>query len=271
VSREPIRTNVGVTTHGDNVVRGASVRDRLLLEETRWSLLSRLIDGPELSRADAAMLDDMLVAIACPDPRIWPLKVAWTIGSYGDWWAAHGAVTAMLGECRMGPWACAAASDTVSVFRRLKGEHGEGFEDAVVEWARPRARRREVIWGFGVAGGRARRVDERWAMVKTAMAHHGRLDSPHFQVATQGATVLERRLGLVPNAALAVGSIGLDVGMSRSQIEVLMYQVLGPQIVGNAYEASRLAPASLRALPEDAVEYVGPARRESARAREAGG
>jgi hypothetical protein len=263
----PIATAVGGTGYGDNVVRGRSVRDELLLRETRWSLVSRLVGGPELSREDAALLDDVLVAIACPDPRIWPLKVSWLLGAYGDWWSSFGAVTTMLAECRMGPWAVAASCDTAAEFARIARDAPDAFEEEVLAWARPRAEAGEVIWGFGVAGGRARPADERLAMIATAVEAHGAADRPHYAASMRAAQALEAHLAHRGNAALAVAAVALDLGMDRKRAEVVMYQMLGVQILGNAYDSAAQAPAILRRLPDEAVAYEGPPPRPSPRSR----
>lgn len=265
---EPIRTDVGCAGYGDNFVRGVSVGERLAGRETRWGLLSRFLDGPELSREDAAFLDDVLVATVAPDPRIWPLKIGWIIGSYGDWWAAGAAVQGMLAECRMGPWACAAACPTAQRFASLRAEGRGDFRERAVAWAESRWAADETVWGFGVAGGAGRRRDERLAAIDDAVVRHGRADRPHYRASMEAASAIVERVGRFPNMALGVAAIGLDLGMERGRIEALMYQVLEPQILGNAYESSRLEAASLRALEPSDVDYQGAAPRRSPRAQE---
>jgi len=265
----PIRTDVGCAGYGDNFVRGVSVRERLAGRETRWGLLSRFLGAPELTREDAAFLDDVLVATTAPDPRIWPLKVGWIIGSYGDWWAAGAAVQAMLAECRMGPWACAAACPTAARFEALRREDPAGFPESAVRWAQTRWEADEIVWGFGVAGGAGRREDERLTSIDAAVVRHGREEAPHYRASMDAARAIADRVGRFPNMALGVAAIGLDLGMDRARTEALMYQVLEPQILGNAFESSRLEPRRLQALDAVEVEYRGVAPRRSPRATEA--
>ncbi|HHH29574.1 MAG TPA: hypothetical protein ENK57_14680 [Polyangiaceae bacterium] len=261
-----IRTNVGCAGYGDNYVRGRSVRDELLGKDTRWSLLSRLIDGPELSRDDAQFLDDVLVAAACPDPRIWPLKIAWLLGSYGDWWAAAAGVQSMLAEARMGPWAGAAPYAVIEEFARLRACSHESFEGAVLAYVEERWSRGAVVWGFGVAGGGGRRRDERLDRIAEAAALHGRADAVHYSAAMEAGEIVFRATDRAPNMALAFAAIGRDLGLTRAEIEVVMFQILEPQILGNAYESARLSASTLQRLPDSKLRYVGQAPRLSPRA-----
>lgn len=263
---EPIRTDVGAAAFGQNFVRGASVRDELFGRTTRWGLLSRLLGAPPLDAADAAFLDDVLVAAAAPDPRIWPLKIAWLIGAYGDVGAGGAAVQAMLAECRLGPWAGAAAFDTVSALAALREADPEGFADRAVTWIRARADAGEVVFGFGVAGGGGRSTDERLALIDEAARRHGYQDRRHYRAAREGAAAIARETGRQPNMAIGLAAIGLDLGLDRRRLEAILYELLEPQILGNAFEAAALRPAALRALPLDAVQYVGAPPRRSPRA-----
>lgn len=265
---EPIRTNVGAAGYAENYVRGESVRERLLGVTSRWSLLSRFLGGPSLSAEDSALLEDVLIATVAPDPRIWPLKIGWIIGAYGDWWAAGAAVQGMLAECRMGPWACAAACATVEALLAIRAHGSTWFERRVVEWANAEWKAGRVVWGFGVAGGRGRGKDERLSLIDRAMRAHGYAERPHYRAAVDGAAAITEATGREPNMALGVAAIGLDLGMDRGQIEALMFQVLEPQILGNAFESSRRVPSQLRQLPEDRVDYKGPAPRRSSRVEE---
>lgn len=262
---EPILTDVGCAALGDNLVRGRSVRDELFGRASRWSLLSSFLGGPALDAADAAFLEDVLVATVAPDPRIWPLKIGWIVGAYGDWWAAGAAVQGMLAECRMGPWACAAACPTAQVFARLEAESADGLGARALAWARAEWAAGGVVWGFGVAGGAGRAEDERLALIDRAARRHGRDERPHYRASIAAARAIAEATGRYPNMALGVAAIGLDLGLDRAQIEAVMYQVLEPQIVGNAFEAARLRPGSLREVPSGRVGYVGRSHRTSAR------
>ncbi|MCA9604483.1 MAG: hypothetical protein H6719_01550 [Sandaracinaceae bacterium] len=258
-----IVTDLGAATHGDNLVRGLSVRDDLFGRETRWSLLSRFVQGPDLDRDDAALLDDVLVAIVAPDPRIWPLKVGWIIGAYGDWWAAGAAVQAMLAECRMGPWACAAAYETATALAALRGDDATDFEKRAVAWIRDQWDVGTVVWGFGVAGGAGRARDERMDLIDAAARRHGRDQHRHYRASLDAAAAIQAATGRAPNMALAVASLALDLGLTRAQFEALMYQVVEPQVLGNAYESARLRSPALRELPLGYVRYVGASHRRS--------
>lgn len=265
---EPIRTNVGAAGYGENFVRGRSIRE-LVEHETRWGLVTRIVGGPRLGRAEAQLLDDLLVAAFSPDPRIWPLKLGWLVASYGDWWAGVSAVQVMLAESRMGPWACGAAVPTVAALTALRATHEADYEARAVAWARGRWSLGEFIWGFGVAGGAGRETDERMALIDEAVRRHGWDDRPHVRASREGAAAIHAATGRQPNMALQLAAVGLDLGLTRPQIEAVVYQFVEPQIMGNAFESSRLAPSCLREVPTEAVTYAGPAPRRSERGRSA--
>ncbi|MBX3271964.1 MAG: hypothetical protein KF729_16975 [Sandaracinaceae bacterium] len=147
MSRDVIVTDVGCAGYGANFVRGERVADLQRKGCSRWSLVSRYSGGSAIEPDDAAFLEEVLLATSAPDPRIWPLKVAWLIGSFGDWWAAGAAVQAMLGECRLGPWAGGATCATVEAFVRLRQEDPASFRARAVDWIESRWSNGEIVWG----------------------------------------------------------------------------------------------------------------------------
>lgn len=264
-----IRTDVGAAGFGDNFVRGRSVRDALFGRASRWSLLMRFVDGPELDPSDAAFLEDVLVATVAPDPRIWPIKVAWLVGAYGEWSAGNvAAQTTLAGTQMLGSRSCAAAFPTVSAFVAMHRDGGD-FAGRVVAWVRARWDAGESVWGFGVAGGGGRPRDERVALVDRAALRHGRAHRPHYRASMDAAAAISAATGRHPNLALPSAAIGLDLGLDETRLDLLMLQLLEPQLLGNAYESARIRAPSLQELSGEHITYQGLAPRRSPRSKEA--
>ena len=63
----------------------------------------------------------------------------------------------------------------------------------------------------------------------------------------------------------------LDLGFDVRQVSVMGHMLILPTIVANAVEGAAQAPAILRCLPDDAIDYNGPPPRLSERAQRRGG
>ncbi|MBX3271967.1 MAG: hypothetical protein KF729_16990 [Sandaracinaceae bacterium] len=124
------------------------------------------------------------------------------------------------------------------------------------------------VWGFGVAGGQHRVRDERLDLIDAAARRHGHAIRPYYQAAFEAAEAIAEATGKFPNMGLGVAAIGLDLGMDRGQIEAMVYQMLEPQILGNAFDAARSMPPSLREARAGSVQFVGSPARRSLRREE---
>ena len=70
--------------------------------------------------------------------------------------------------------------------------------------------------------------------------------------------------------AIGIAAVVMDLGMTRSHVEAVVYQIVEPQVIGNAMEAVARAPACLRRLPEEAIDDRSRAPRRSPRFVEGG-
>jgi hypothetical protein len=260
-----IRTNVAWAVPGDNLFRGYSVKNELAGRDGYWSLLSLAVGGSRLSVADAAYVDDLASCMQAADPRIWPLKVAWLVGSYGTRSAAIAATEVYLEHALVSGFQCAKGAETWNV---LDAVIAGGGEAGLARWIENAARDRLKVSGFGVPG---RAGDERIEVLKGCVARHGREHGRRYESFLM-VEKLVRDMPPVwqPNIALAYGACGLDLGLRPDEIGLFAHAALCVPIWANAVEAAKLAPASLRTLPADVVRYRGTAPRSSARAIAAG-
>src|SRR5439155_6055166 len=78
-----IVTRVGRADFGDNQYCGYAVLGELLGNVGAACTLSLALGGPRLDWEQARIFDDLCVSVLAPDGRIWPLKIARLVSSYG--------------------------------------------------------------------------------------------------------------------------------------------------------------------------------------------
>lgn len=262
---DPIRTSIGYAAFDDNVMRGRSVRDEVFGRHTFLGAFSLALGGPALDEAQSRALDDLGVACIAIDPRIWPLKVAWLGACFGSPWAGAATLTSSLAGAMVGPAPGLDAARTCVSLHDAARDAAEPAE-AMWHWLRARKEAGERIAGFGVpgrAGGRS--SDERIELIRAAMARHG-VAGEHLALVDALVEVLPGRTGMRPNGALYLAAALLDLGFAPEHDPMICVQLFNLMIWANAYEASRLAPASLQRLASELVTYVGPSDRRSPRA-----
>jgi hypothetical protein len=77
---------------------------------------------------------------------------------------------------------------------------------------------------------------------------------------------LRREKRLEPNIGIGSAAVCLDLGLAPDEIAPLVVALMQHLIFANAVEGARQAPAALRHLPDDRIDYVGKPPRRSARA-----
>jgi hypothetical protein len=256
-----IRTNVGCAGLGENFLRGRSIARELFGRDSYWSLLSLSIDGPRLDMDASRLLDDLAVAICSPDPRIWPLKVTWIVGSYGSPLYASAAALLFFESAMVGPWACVAACEAIRAIRAIVEGNPE-WQEALVSELRARLDAGSRVAGFGVA---MRDDDERVPLLLRAAELHDRSAGPHLAALLRALPLIEARTSLHPNIGAALAACLLDMGYDDRQVGLMASEMVRAQLIGNALEASVLEPHSLREIPEALLRYLGPAERPSPR------
>ncbi len=240
---------------------GQRVIADLVGEATSTALAGLAISGRRLEPSEIAVLDDIAALILLADPRIWPLKLARIVASYGNTLPAFAAGNVLLEGAMIGPWNCGAAAEfLIDAKSRLSGDqNGNEAEHALADLVR----QVERIPGFGVP---MRDVDERLAAFTEKIHQRGRENLPHWQAFLRIAPVVRRERKLEPNFGAGLGAALLDMDFSPGQIAVVAWWFQALAYLPNVMEGAEQKQPGLRSFPADATTYVGHAPRRSPRA-----
>ena len=256
-----IETSVGWALHGDNLYRGWSVSNDLFGKTTLWSALSLGVGHRRLSEEESHFLDDLAIAIVAADPRVWPLKITWLVGSYGSSFAAMAAAHQFLASASMGPAVCREVGE---LWRDLAAilEVGE-FEERAARFFDDRRAAGRLPPGFGSVPGRAR--DERLDLIDRAVHRHSRQDLPFYAMARRIEPVLESRLGATLNLTAMLAACLLDIGFSVEQLSSVAAFSMCHTLWASAQESASLRPRRLQRIDDDDIDYLGREPRRLAR------
>lgn len=256
-----LRTQVGHAGHGDNRFRGRSVADGLTGNTPYWSLISQAVGNRALTASESRELDALSSAACAADPRIWPLKSVRLGAAHGS--ATAGLIAGLLATDGVhGPRVSGLAA---AVLVEVAAPVGDRDDDDTLERALERhfAVRVRPIPGFGVA---ARPQDERVEAFARWRARSGVADGRHWALMRRIEAIAIRRRRTPVNISGAAAAVLLDLDFTPAQIHLPAMFVIVQNLVANAVEGAAQAPAVLRQLPPEAIEYVGVAPRRSPRA-----
>jgi hypothetical protein len=245
---------------GGNDFFGYRVETAFTDEDAFWrGILLSIGAGPE-SFAHLSLVRRLAGCNFVADPRIWPLKISRVLSSYGNTIPALCGGNVFLEGARVGPVAARESAGALATFAATYSEPWKGG-DLETELLR-RLERGERIAGYGVA---FRRFDERVEVVDRIVREEGRETGLHWRCSLAVEAILAERRVLPRNVVSASAAALLDCGFTPRQIGLLMWYYFVPTFMANAVEGAEQAPAMLRELPLEAVEYVGPAPRRSGR------
>ena len=203
-----------------------------------------------LEPADHELLRCLSLACVSPDARVWPLKLARILASFGNAYAGHfGAQLAHFSE-RMGP---GTASMTAASLEWIAARVAEGTSvaDAVANHA-------GRIGGFGVP---FRAQDERLLGLAKLLADHPARARPMWKLHEQVVAVMREEHQIEPNVVFPMTAILLDLGIPARRTGIFLSILLTPTFAAHALEAADQDAPYLREIPPAAIEYRGrPAR-----------
>ncbi len=259
---EPVRTRVAHAGWHDHRLRHRRLFAEVLgrADLTRLSVLA--LTGRDLDPDAAAMVDDLAVVTSVSEPRIWPLKAARLVASYGGTMAGFAAGCLWADRAQVGFWTCGLAAESLVA---LAAELGDGAADPVrvADAVRRRLERGQVIAGFGVP---FRDEDERMVALRRQVRARGRDGGRHWTLLGHLAETMRAERHLGANIGLGLAAVLLDLGFDAGEISVLAAQLGHHTFLANAHEGAIQGAPALRRLPDEAVAYVGAGPRPSPRA-----
>lgn len=225
-----------------------------LMGNESWVGLAYLsIVRKRLEPARARLLDVAACAMTQPDPRVPPLKLARMIAARGD--AAIGLSTGAIAcvGARIGPWAVGGCARFLWELSRQQGELSARLETHL---------ERGPVPGFGIP---FREEDVRVPHVRRWVdeLEHG---GPFWKLQAELEALMEARGGPVPNVALPVAALFLDLGVPAANAALLALALMMPNFLANVVDASEEPHPAYLALPESKVRYVGVGPRRSPQA-----
>ncbi len=254
-------THVAHAGHGTHRFVGHDLFGELLGKETFSGLMALSIVGRRFTAVETELLDCLAVVLSVSDPRIWPLKINRVIGSYGKTLPAFCSSQICLEGDLIGMWpAGLAAQFLVDLKNALPGPVDECSEADLEAFL---ATKKKLL-GYGVA---FRERDERLDAIRECLEQRERTGLPFWRLQERFSEVVTRTRKIGPNIVIGAAAILLDLGFVPHEISAMSHFFNLNAHVANAVEAAAQAPAVLRRLPDDAIDYIGPAPRLSARAK----
>ena len=242
---------------------GRAVFGELLGHESLLGLVMLAACGRRPTEEERSLLDEIAVVLTVADARIWPLKIARVLASYGGVMAGFGGAQLCVESDALGPWLSELAAEMLVEVRRAAGDDGDDARFDAAACAAVEAR--PMPYGYGVP---LRASDERFAALERRLEARGRTALPYWRTQARLSTWLRAERDVAPNVGVGVAAALLDMGLDPVAGRVLSIFAMEHLFLAHAVEGAAQRAEVLRALPAERVEYTGPAARLSPRAAE---
>lgn len=258
---ETVTTRVAHAGWDDHEYRGHRVFAELAGRTPLASLTAIAVSGRALDAGESAMLDDLAVCMAVAEPRIWPLKLARLVASYGSAMAGYCAGHAMLEGGAIGPWT---SEQCATMLVELAAELGASLDDDARMRAAAEALVARTKWlvGFGVP---FRPADERVVALRACVEARGRAGLPYWRLLGALGDAVRAARKLEVNIGGAAAAVALDLGFSPAEVAPIAMAMTSNTFLANALEGAAQQSEALLVLPAARVRYVGRAPRPVAR------
>ncbi len=253
ISAEDLFTRVGHAGWNDHRHFGKWVFSELAGNTSSTGLIALAATGRLPDELTCGILDDIAVVLTVADPRIYPLKLVRLATSFGDPLAGLATAVAAMEGAIVGPQiAQNAALWLVEAAQRLGNsiQDDNEIQRVIAELLDERGR----LSGFGVP---FRNVDERrTALMDRASAR--RMDGgTYWKLHDRIASLVGELRGIPANVGLSVAALSLDMGFRPEELAPLYTGLTINVFLANSVEGARQAPAVLRRLPDESIEYAG--------------
>ena len=248
----------------DHEYFGYSVFRELTGHESMIGMSALSVLGRRLPKECCDVLEDIICVSTLADPRIWPLKIARLVASYGSTMPAVAASLSIQEGARIGPWKAADAARALGeMHEAMRGQHdNKAVVHEVAEWYFATHR---VVPGFGTP---YRDRDERLAALHQCMIQRQRNQLPYWGTMCAVSDAAHLLYHIAPNIVFGTAAALLDMEMSCDEIGAITTVLFQHMFMANAVEGARTRATSLRELPEGFLRFVGRPSRISPRAVE---
>lgn len=259
-----ILTQVAQMGAHDHLFAGYEVFRELLGQETMMGLLALSAGVLKLSKEDITLLNDLATINMLGDQRIWPVKLARVVSSYGS--ALHGFCAGNLMHAN--PLIGAGNGQRSAVFLQeiMQAIGGaDNLDDvAAVEVQIKIIIARERWLGFAVP---LRGTDERMDTLKKHLHNTEHTKKPFWRLVMLIEQYLLRTQQCGVYILTAVGALMLDMGFTPQQSGWMMVMMLLGNFSAAAFEGGQQKSEVLQKLPLSFVSYEGSPPRQSPRAQ----
>lgn len=248
-----IFTRVAWAGWDDHAYRGHELFADLAGNTSFAGLLAIAVNGKRLDADACAMLDDLAVCMAVAEPRIWLLKLARVVASYGSAMAGYCAGHAMIDGGVLGGWVTQECAQMLVDFSH---EVGDRIDDTtyVQSLAQALVNRTPRLAGFGVP---FRSKDERVVALARCVEARGRTRLRYWRLLDAVASEVLAKRGLAVNIGGGAAAVALDLGFAPVEVAPIAMAITSNAFLSNALEGAELKSESLVRLPIDLVRYVG--------------
>lgn len=255
-----IHTRVAHAGFHDHRWFGHAVFGELLGDETALGLVLLSVRGRRATDEERALLEDLAVAVTVADPRIWPLKIARLLASYGGTMAGFGGAHLCVESDALGPW----LADSAGHLLVDVGDAVDADDETFARVAREALRERPMPFGYGVP---LRPEDERFLALRKRLELLGRTNLKWWRVQERLTRYMRAERKMQPNIGIGGTAMLLDMDLSPEQARVVTVFAMAHLFLANAVEGAEQRAEILQSLPVTSVHYAGPAPRVSPRAR----
>lgn len=257
---ETLYTRVGIILDGNNRFLGHGTYDDW--HERMASSGDAVLAALGVTRLDATAREVARLATLCllsPDARVWPLKVTRLLASYGDPLVGAFAGQLVTAGRIMGP---NAAQHTARCLADVGERVRDDDDDASV-------RRAVEAWKERVPGGRLggfgvpfRDADERRVALLRYTAGTPITAGRYWRLHER---VVRAMAPLEPNIVISLTAMVLDIGIAPDRAGAALSAFMAPVFLAHALESAERDGARLHSLPEECIDYRGPAHRSAGR------
>jgi hypothetical protein len=221
-------------------------------------LVARACGVSGMSAEDREVVRAIALALTSPDARVWPLKLARTLASYGNAHAGlHGAQLLNAGVT-MGPGAHASCAASLRWLHDRVGDDPAG--DALAAALDEHDRHNRRFCGFGVP---LRPFDERIVGLNACLRGHAATRRRYWRFALRVGDAVKARDGIEPNIVLPLSALMLDLGFTPRRCAVFAGAMISHCFTAHAVEAAEQDGPWLSSLPAAAIDDRSPPLRSS--------